>query len=125
LKVRETLRIGQRAMFNTVKGRKKVLKVKEYVQEGTLRMEIKREEGKEQIKARRLVRLGSRSKLKVERTGNYRGQAYMLIKYGRLEGRFGQLEIPQEHEIEYGYEGKWIALIPKRRILEARVEEVE
>jgi predicted outer membrane repeat protein len=88
LKVRETLRIGQGAMFNKVKGRKKVLKVKEYVQEGTLRMEIEKEEVRKQIKAKGRVILGRNSKMKIEEKGDCSGQAYMLIKYGRLEGRF-------------------------------------
>jgi hypothetical protein len=34
-------------------------------------------------------------------------------------------DIDYEYKEKNEYEGKWIALIPKRRILEARVEEEE
>lgn len=58
------------------------------------------------------MRLGERSKLEIKEKRNCKGKSYMLIKYGSLEGVFGDV-IVGNHEVEYGYEGKWIVLLPK------------
>jgi hypothetical protein len=132
LQVVENLNIGEEAELNTGSGDVDMILAGNYIQKGRLSVDISVEEGREcpvcdRIIGAERVELGRRSKLKIEENGDCRGQRYMLIKYRRLEGRFGEVEIPREHEIEYGYEGKWIALIPKekRRLMEARVEEME
>ncbi|MDR3195766.1 MAG: hypothetical protein LBT58_03180 [Endomicrobium sp.] len=76
-----------------------------------------RNEGKwsrsDQIIATGNVSLGENSRLHIMETGDCRKKAYMLIRYGSLEGRFGSLLTTTNHDIEYEYEGRWIALLPK------------
>jgi predicted outer membrane repeat protein len=136
LEVTGNLTIEQDSVFNIVNGGKNVIYIHlgNYTQNGTLKMDIFGSGGNEewgesdQIIVNSKVSFGEASKLHIIENEDCSKRTYMLIKYRRLEGRFGEVEIPPEHELEYGYEGKWIALIPKekrRRLMEARVEEVE
>jgi predicted outer membrane repeat protein len=136
LEVTGNLTIEQDSVFNIVNGGKNVIYIHlgNYTQNGTLKMDIFGRGGNEewgesdQIIVNSKVSFGEASKLHIIENEDCSKRTYMLIKYRVLEGRFGEVEIPPEHELEYGYEGKWIALIPKekrRRLMEARVEEEE
>ncbi|MDR1418279.1 MAG: hypothetical protein LBI80_03890 [Endomicrobium sp.] len=118
LDVRKSLVVEQEARFNVVNGEANIVSVGEYVQEGKVDMEVfggEKGEGwgsSDQIICEGKVRLGERSKLEIRENGYCKGKSYMLIKYGSLEGLFGNV-IVENHEVEYGYEGKWIVLLPK------------
>jgi outer membrane autotransporter protein len=124
LDVGKSLVVEEGARFNIVNGEVNMVNVGEYVQEGKVDMEVfGGEEGGKWGRSGRIicegkVRLGERSKLEIREKGYCKGKSYMLIRYGSLEGVFGNVVV-ENHEVEYGYEGKWIVLLPKD------VEEIE
>ncbi|MDR2252198.1 MAG: autotransporter outer membrane beta-barrel domain-containing protein [Endomicrobium sp.] len=67
----------------------------------------------DQIIVNSKISLGEASKLHIIENGDCSKRAYMLIRYGTLEGRFGSLMSLVNHDMEYEYEGRWIVLLPK------------
>jgi hypothetical protein len=119
LQISDNLRVAQDAVFNAGNGAVDIVLVGNYVQDGTLSMDIFADgnEGEcsrsNQIIATGNVSLGENSRLHIMENGDCRKKAYMLIRYGSLEGRFGSLLTTSNHDIEYEYEGHWIVLLPK------------
>jgi predicted outer membrane repeat protein len=114
--------VEEGARFNVVNGGENVVSVGEYVQEGKVDMEVFGGEERveewgrsDKIICEGRVRLGERSKLEIRENGYCKGKSYMLIRYGSLEGVFGKV-IVENHEVKYGYEGKWIVLLPIEEI---------
>ncbi|MDR1244189.1 MAG: autotransporter outer membrane beta-barrel domain-containing protein [Endomicrobium sp.] len=118
LEVGKSLMVEEGARLNIVNGGTNRVSVGEYVQEGKVDMEVfgggegEEWERSDQIVCEGRVRLGERSKLEIKEKGYCKGKSYMLIRYVSLEGVFGDV-IVENHEVEYGYEGKWIVLLPK------------